>query len=210
MVSTIYSIPANEYNELLAQALEQMQEFSAPEWSQFVKTGTSKIKPPTNDDFWHKRAASILRQIYIHKVVGVNRLRTRYGSKKNRGFKPERFRKASGKIIRTILQQAESVELLEKENTPGKRAGRRLTAKGREFLESISKDKPQINKKLENQTEEIQENTKESKEEIIQEMKEKIEKNIQEEVQENKTEEIKENTKESKEEVQENKQEEGN
>ena len=32
--------------------------------------------------------------ISFKKIIGVNRLRTKYGSKKNRGMKPERFRKA--------------------------------------------------------------------------------------------------------------------
>ena len=88
-------------------------------------------------NFYNKRVASILRQIYIQKVVGVNRLKTRYGSKKNRGMKPERFRKGSGKIIRVILQQAEAAGLLEKFKESGLRAGRRLTDQGKELLEGI-------------------------------------------------------------------------
>ncbi len=135
--SSVYTIPANEYNSKLAQALKNISEFEQPEWSLFVKTGTSKKRPPQEKDFWHKRAASILRQAYINKTVGVNRLKTRYGSKKNRGMKPEVFRKASGKIIRTILQQAENAGLLEKTNDFGKRAGRKLTEKGKEILEGI-------------------------------------------------------------------------
>ncbi len=133
----VYEMPANEYNKKLAEILKAMPEFKAPEWSFFVKTGTAKKRPPQEPDFWHKRAASVLRQIYVHKVVGVNRLKTRYGSRKNRGMKPERFRKGSGKIVRVILQQAESVELLEKYNESGKRAGRRLTDKGKELLEGV-------------------------------------------------------------------------
>jgi len=130
-------MPANEYNTKLAKILKGMPEFKAPEWVMFVKTGVAKQRPPVEDDFWYKRAASILRQIYINKVVGVNRLRTRYGSKLNRGVKPERFRRASGKIIRTILQQAEAAEFLEKYNEAGKRAGRILTLKGKEFLDNV-------------------------------------------------------------------------
>ncbi|KHO50477.1 MAG: small subunit ribosomal protein S19e [archaeon GW2011_AR13] len=73
--------------------------------------------------------------------VGVSRLRTKYGSKKNRGFKPEEFRKASGKIIRTILQQSDLAGLTEiakdVRGVKSKRPGRQLTAKGKIFLESI-------------------------------------------------------------------------
>ena len=136
-VSPVYEIPAGEYNNKLAMALKEMPEFKQPEWSLFVKSGVSKKLPPLEKDFWHKRAASILRQIYIKKIVGVNRLRTRYGSKQNRGMKPEKFKKGSGKIIRTILQQAESAGLVEKFKENGKKAGRRLTNKGKELMEGI-------------------------------------------------------------------------
>jgi len=135
--SSVYELKADEYNTKLAEALKQIPEFKEPEWSLFVKSGVSKVKPPTNKDFWFKRAASILRQAYVRNIVGVNRLRTRYGSKQNRGMRPEIFKKASGKIIRVILQQAEAAGLLEKYNVPGKRAGRKLTAKGRELMEGI-------------------------------------------------------------------------
>ena len=136
-MTSIYEMSANEYNAKLAEILKSMSEFEAPEWSFFVKTGIAKDRPPQEPDFWHKRAASILRQIYVHKTVGVGRLRTRYGSKKNRGVKPERFKKSGGKIIRVILQQAEAAEILEKFNEPGKRAGRKLTEKGKELMEGI-------------------------------------------------------------------------
>lgn len=133
----VFEMPAGEYNTKLANILKEMPEFKQPEWSFFVKSGSSKQRPPQDSDFWHKRAASILRQIYIHKTVGVNRLKTRYGSRKNRGVKPEKFYRASGKIIRSILQQAEKAELLEKFNEHGQRAGRKLTEKGKELLEGI-------------------------------------------------------------------------
>jgi small subunit ribosomal protein S19e len=133
----VYEMPAQEYNTKLAGLLKEMPEFKQPEWSFFVKTGTAKVKPPQDEDFWYKRAASILRQIYTHKVVGVNRLKTRYGSLKNRGMQPEHFKKGSGKMIRVILQQAEKAGLLEKYNERGKRAGRILTEKGKEFLEGV-------------------------------------------------------------------------
>ena len=135
--SSVYEIPANEYNNKLAEALKQFPEFKAPDWMDFVKTGVAKKRPPQEEDFWYKRTASILRQAYVRGVVGVNRLKTRYGSKQNRGMQPEIFKKGSGKIIRVILQQAEAAGLLEKINESGKRAGRKLTDKGKELLENI-------------------------------------------------------------------------
>lgn len=138
-MNPVYEIRANEYNNKLAEALKQIPELKQPEWSLFVKTGVAKKRPTQEEDFWHKRMASILRQIYMRKIVGVSRLRTRYGSKQNRGVKPEKFKKASGKMIRTMLQQAEAAGLLEKstETIKGKRMGRKLTDKGKELLEGV-------------------------------------------------------------------------
>lgn len=135
MKMTIYSLNPQEYNIKLAEAITKLPEFDMPEWAFFVKTGSAKERPPAEEDWWDKRAASILKQIYLKKIVGVNRLKTKYGSKKNRGGKPERFKRGSGKIIRTILQQAEKAGLVEQSND--KKKGRRLTEKGIKFLESI-------------------------------------------------------------------------
>jgi len=136
-MNPVYEMFLEDYNKKLAELLKQFEEFKQPEWSFFVKSGVSKKRPSQEKDFWYRRTASILRQIYTHKVVGVNRLKTRYGSRKNRGMKPERFRKASGKMIRIMLQQAESAGLLEKSKELGKRAGRKLTEKGKNLLEGV-------------------------------------------------------------------------
>ncbi len=135
----VYDLSAQEYNLKLAEALKKIPEFKAPEWVMFVKSGASRKRPIRDEDFWYKRAASILRNIYRQKTVGVNRLRTKYGGKKNRGYKPERFRRASGKIIRTILQQSDKAGFTEikKTKAKGKRSGRTLTDKGKKFLEEI-------------------------------------------------------------------------
>jgi small subunit ribosomal protein S19e len=136
-MSKIFEIDSHEYNLKLAEALKKLPEFEKPEWVEYVKSGASKERPIEDNEFWHKRAASILKQIYKKKVVGVNRLRTKYGSKKSRGNKPEEFRKSGGKIIRTILQQADKAGITEKVNMKGKRAGRKLTEKGIKFLENL-------------------------------------------------------------------------
>lgn len=135
MAKTIFEKEPQQFIKNLAEALKKMPEFKQPEWTVYVKSGVSKQRPPENDDFWHLRIASILRQLYIKGVVGVSRLRTRYGDRKNRGSQPARFRKASGKMIRTMLQQAEKAGLAEK--VTGQQHGRRLSVKGREFLDSI-------------------------------------------------------------------------
>lgn len=139
--NSVYEMNPQEYNLKLAEALKKIPEFKEPEWAKFVKSSPSKERPIEDADFWYKRAASILRQIYKKGIVGVNRLRTKYGSKKNRGMKPERFVRAGGKIIRTILQQSDRAGFTEKikeiKGTKEKRPGRKLTEKGKKFLEEI-------------------------------------------------------------------------
>ena len=132
---SVYEIPADEFNKKLAEALKQIPEFKVPEWASYVKTSVARERFPTEKDWWHKRAASILRQLYIHGIVGVGRLRTRYGGRKNKGVKPEKVKKGGGKIIRVVLQQAETAGFTEKYK--GKKSGRQLTIKGKEFLDSI-------------------------------------------------------------------------
>jgi small subunit ribosomal protein S19e len=138
---SVYEIDAQEYNLKLAEALKKVEEFEEPEWAKFVKSSPAKERPIEDPEFWYKRSASILRQIYKKGIVGVSKLRTKYGSKKDRGFRPEEFRKASGKIIRTILQQADKAGFTEIareiKGVKGKKPGRQLTEKGKEFLEAI-------------------------------------------------------------------------
>lgn len=138
---TVYDFDQQEYNLKLAEALKKVPEFKMPEWAELVKSGPGKQRPIDDPDFWYKRSASVLKQIYKRGVVGVSRLRTKYGGNKKRGSKPSEFKKASGKILRTILQQADKAGLTEiVKDTKGlkkRKPGRVLTKHGKEFLESI-------------------------------------------------------------------------
>lgn len=134
-MTDIRHVPASHYNAALAEKIKESGDFEAPPWIALVKSGSAKQRPSIDPDFWYKRAASILRQAYTREVVGVGRLRTRYGGRKNRGAKPAQFKKSGGKMIRMILQQAEKAGLLER--ATGSRAGRKLTAQGRSFMEEV-------------------------------------------------------------------------
>ena len=109
-----------------------------PDWAKYVKTGVSKERPPEQKNWWHIRAASILRRIYVDGPVGVSKLKTYYGGLKRRGHKPAHFRKGSGKVIRVILQDLERSGLIEKVNKPKK--GRVITKEGQKFLDKIAKE----------------------------------------------------------------------
>ncbi|MEM2192210.1 MAG: 30S ribosomal protein S19e [Candidatus Hadarchaeales archaeon] len=129
----ISEVPVADLLQRLKEELKKMEELTPPPWSYFVKTGVSRERPPEQLDWWHMRAASILRRIYVDGPVGVSRLRTYYGGRQNRGQPPEHFRKGSGKIIRTILQQLEKAGLVKKE-----KSGRKITKKGISLLEKVA------------------------------------------------------------------------
>ena len=104
-----------------------------PNWADFVKTGVHNERPPSQKNWWDLRAASILFKISRFGPVGVSKLRKHYGGRKNRGMKPDRFKQGSGNIIRKILQQLESADLI-KQTKIGTRKGRSLTAQGKALL----------------------------------------------------------------------------
>jgi small subunit ribosomal protein S19e len=137
-MTTIYEVPADKLNEKLAEALKKLEEFRIPEWAAFVKTSPARARTPFETGWWHRRAASVLRQIYIKGVIGVERLKIRYGGRKKRGMKPAEFRKGSGKIIRVILQQAEAAGLIIKSTS--KKKGRQLTKKGLDFINKAAEE----------------------------------------------------------------------
>jgi len=134
----VNDLPSGKVIEKTAESLKKIPEIQPPEWSSFVKTGMSKERPPVNQDWWYVRSASILKKISRLGPVGVNKLRKKYGGKKNRGHKPEKRFDASGSIIRKILQQLEKAGLIE-QVSKGTHKGRVLTAKGKSFLDKSSK-----------------------------------------------------------------------
>ncbi|MGM5481118.1 MAG: 30S ribosomal protein S19e [Nanobdellota archaeon] len=133
----IYQVSQEKLVLAVAEELKGMIEM--PEWARFVKTGIHRETHPKNPDWWYIRAASILRTCYKRGPVGVSKLRTRYGGRQNRGFRPDRFARASGKIIRTILQQLESNELI-KQEAIGVHKGRMATPKGTSLLAKAAKN----------------------------------------------------------------------
>jgi small subunit ribosomal protein S19e len=131
---TTHNIKPAELIERAVKRLKELEEFKAPEWSKFVKTSTARERPPVQEDWWYFRVASIMRKLYLLGPIGVNKLKRKYGGRKNRGHKPEKYFEGSGKIIRTILIQLEKAGLAEKKEVKNHK-GRVLTKKGKSFLD---------------------------------------------------------------------------
>lgn len=135
-MATVYD---KSTDEIINKAAEELKKLvKAPEWSNFVKTGAHKERPPQDPSWWYKRSAAVLRSIYLRGPIGVNKIRNKYGGKRNRGMKPEKFYKGSGKITRTILQQLEKIGFLKK-SEKSVHKGRIITSKGKSFLDKLAK-----------------------------------------------------------------------
>jgi len=125
---------------LITKAADELKKETAikpPVWSKFVKTSHARERLPERDDWWYVRSASVLRSIARLGPVGTQKLRIKYGGRKNRGYKPEATYKGSGSIIRKVLQQLEKSGLI-KQTQKGVHKGRVLTPKGTSFLDKIA------------------------------------------------------------------------
>jgi len=122
----------------IAEELKKDSNVKPTEWAPLVKTGVSKERPPVKKDWWYTRAASVLLAVHKLGPIGVSKLRIKYGSKKNRGVKPEHFYKASGNILRKILQQLEKSKLI-KQTEIGIHKGRVITKEGMALVNKCAK-----------------------------------------------------------------------
>ena len=136
-MTTMYDVDAQELIKRAAQELKKLPDVKAPAWAPFVKTGMHKERPPADSDWWYVRVASVLRTVYRLGPVGVSKLRTKYGGKKNRGVKKEHAFRGSGSILRKALQQLEKAGLV-KFAEKGVHKGRIATPKGKSFLDKVA------------------------------------------------------------------------
>ncbi|MCL4379330.1 MAG: 30S ribosomal protein S19e [Candidatus Marsarchaeota archaeon] len=121
---------------LVRLAAERLKGLMAkPSYIDYVKSGANRERTPSSPDFWYVRSASILRQVYMNGPIGVERLRTRYGSRKEHVVHRRHHVKAGGSIIRDACQSLEKLEFVK--NT---KEGRVITPKGRSFLDKLSRE----------------------------------------------------------------------
>jgi len=136
-LTTPYDVPAFQFIEKLAKYLkENIDEVQPPEWASLAKTGTHVEKQPQNPNWWYIRSASILRKVYVHGPIGLEKLRADYGGRKDFGVKPEHAVKAGGSNIRKSLQQLEAAGLVQTTRPQG----RKMTPKGRKLLQEVAED----------------------------------------------------------------------
>ncbi len=143
---TPYDVPASILIKKLADHLKNEHDaIVPPSWASWVKTGSHADRPPQDPQWWFTRCASILRKIYMKGPVGVQRLRSEYGGRIDRGVRPEHARKGGGAIVRKALQQLEAAGLVE----PLRNKGRVVTNDGRRLLDTVSTEiKSELEKEI--------------------------------------------------------------
>ena len=134
---TALSVDPNQLIDLIAKELQGISGMKPPAWATFVKTGAHKERPPVRKDWWHVRAAAVLRTVARLGPVGTSKLRTKFGGKHSRGYKSERFARGSGSIIRKALQQLEKAGLI-KQAAKGIHKGRVITKKASALMEAAA------------------------------------------------------------------------
>ncbi len=132
-MTTVYDIPADMFIRQVAEELKKNPVVQPPEWAAFAKTGVHREMPPEDPDWWYMRSASVLRRVYIDGPVGIQRMRSFYGGKRDRGSSPYQFRRGSGSILRKALQQLESAGYVSQN-----KEGRIVTAAGRSFMDNVA------------------------------------------------------------------------
>ena len=132
----VYDVPADKLIDALAEHLKKVPELEQPQWAPYVKTGSHAERPPQRPDWWYTRAASILRKVYVHGPIGLQKLESAYGGSKALAYFPKHHRDAGGAVIRNALKELEQAELVTKQGNKG----RVLTPKGVALLDKTSKD----------------------------------------------------------------------
>ncbi len=136
-MTTPHDLPASKYIDRLAKYLrENVDEVQPPTWASMAKTGSHVEKQPQNPNWWYTRSASVLRKVYVHGPIGLEKLRSDYGGRKGNGVKRSHAGKAGGSNIRKVLQQLEAAGLVQITRPKG----RVMTPKGRKLLQEVAGD----------------------------------------------------------------------
>jgi small subunit ribosomal protein S19e len=133
----IHDVDPTQLIHKVAEELKKEPLVKPASWAPFVKTGISRERAPVQQDWWHIRAAAILRKLFILGPIGTSKLKNKFSGRKNRGMAPEHVFPSAGNHIRKILQQLEKSGLA-KQVAKGVHKGRICTPKGQRMLENVA------------------------------------------------------------------------
>ena len=115
-MTTAFDVPPHLLIERAAEDFKTGGKVTPPEWAPFVRTGVHTENAPRQRDWWYRRLAA------------------EFGGKRDDGSAPSHPRAGSRSIIRECLQQLETLGLVAKAETKG----RRVTPAGRKLLDNLS------------------------------------------------------------------------
>ena len=133
-VYTLKDVSSHEFVVEYAQHLKKTGKMDVPKWIDIAKTAPFKELEPYDEDYYYIRAASIARKIYLRQGTGVGAFRKVYGGRKNKGTRKEKFQKASGGMIRSILINLANAGVIVKLED----GGRKITKKGQKDLDLVA------------------------------------------------------------------------
>lgn len=133
---TVRDVKSADFISAYAKHLKASDKFELPKWCDIVKTGSHKELAPYDEDWYYIRAAAIARRVYLRPNQGVGALRGAFGSSNAsaRGVRRQHHHKSSGGHIRHMLQQLETIGVLE----TSAKGGRSLTRVGQQDLDRIA------------------------------------------------------------------------
>ncbi|KFK25779.1 hypothetical protein AALP_AA8G159300 [Arabis alpina] len=131
---TVKDVSPHDFVKAYASHLKRSGKIELPLWTDIVKTGRLKELAPYDPDWYYIRAASMARKIYLRGGLGVGAFRRIYGGSKRNGSRPPHFCKSSGGIARHILQQLETMSIVELDT----KGGRKITSSGQRDLDQVA------------------------------------------------------------------------
>eukprot|EP00475_Leptophrys_vorax_P002484 TRINITY_DN1138_c0_g1_i1.p2 TRINITY_DN1138_c0_g1~~TRINITY_DN1138_c0_g1_i1.p2 ORF type:complete len:150 (-),score=14.13 TRINITY_DN1138_c0_g1_i1:230-679(-) len=131
---TVKDVNPHLFVKAYAAHLKRTGKVEVPTWADIVKTGTFKELAPYDPDWYYVRAASMARKLYLRGGIGIGAFRRIYGGPKNNGSRPSHTHRSSGSIARHVLQQLESIGIVEQDP----RGGRKITSDGQRDLDRIA------------------------------------------------------------------------
>ncbi|KAJ8553709.1 hypothetical protein K7X08_024387 [Anisodus acutangulus] len=130
----VKDVSPHEFVKAYAAHLKRSGKMELPEWTDIVKTGKLKELAPYDPDWYYIRAASMARKIYLRGGIGVGGFRRIYGGNQRNGSRPRHFCKSSGSVARHILQQLQTMNIVDFDP----KGGRRITSNGQRDLDQVA------------------------------------------------------------------------
>ena len=133
-MANVFEVDAQKLITLASSKLKESG-IQKPGYVAFVKTSAGRERVPASEDFFYFRCASILRQVHLQGPIGISKLRTKYGSKKQHVVHRHHHARAGGSIIK------DAFDALEKKGyVKTTKQGRMISPAGKSFLDKLSND----------------------------------------------------------------------